>query len=290
MNTVTVSAAVSAVITVVVGSLLNWGERVVSFLRRRIPPNHRPLGDGGGWGAGRASSATDQIRVLVCCAPNRSLRQRDVNPDQAVDFVRHQFVGLFPPEPVFSMPPHGVRFHRAGGVEDGYAWVHASGRIELCLTVPTSPADPGPIAFALDDVIRPVLLVRDAMVSGAYERTFGRRMPLLRRRFDWAIAVSSTVNVASGGAVSWQEVVFAGTRPPRAGTNQQAFCPLGGYASADLRNWPARKAPEQLVRVFLRDFLQQNGFHGVGPAVEDALGRLSQASNARRQGSGGSTR
>src|SRR5438552_1084543 len=106
MNTVTVSAGVSAVVTVLVGTLLNWGERIVTFLRRRLPPNHAPLASGGGWLATQTSSATDQVRVLACCAPNRSLRRHEVSPDAAVAFVRKQFRGLFPDEPVFSMPPY----------------------------------------------------------------------------------------------------------------------------------------------------------------------------------------
>src|SRR5205807_6503907 len=103
---------------------------------------HRPLASGNGWLATQAASGTEDVRILVCCAPNRSLRRRELDPDKAVVFVRDQFSELFPDEPVFSMPPYGVRFESSGGPEHDYAWVHASGRIDLSLSVPTTPAEP----------------------------------------------------------------------------------------------------------------------------------------------------
>jgi hypothetical protein len=43
MNTVTVSAAVSAIVTVLAGTMVNWGERIVSWLRQTVPPDHAPI-------------------------------------------------------------------------------------------------------------------------------------------------------------------------------------------------------------------------------------------------------
>lgn len=273
MNTVAISAAVSAIVTVLVGTLLNWGERVATYVRTRVVPDHAPLAVGSGWST-QAASATERVRVLVCCAPNRSLRSRDVDPDEAVEFVREQLPGLFLDEPVFSMPPHGVRFEASGGVENGYAWVDASGRIDLCVNVPTEPPDPGPITIALTDLVEPVLTVLHAVRSISYDRTFGRRLPGFRRRFDWAIAVSPTINVPDRGGVSWNDIRFPGRRPPRAGTKQQAYCPPAGYAATELRSWRVQRSAEVLVRLYIRDLLQQNGFHSVEDAIDDAIEAL----------------
>jgi hypothetical protein len=275
VNTITVSAAVSAIVTVIVGTALNWGARVVSYFRRRVPPDHIPLSSGSGWLASGAVSATEQIRLLVCCAPNRSLRQREINPDRAVLFVRKQFPGLFPDEPVFSMPGTGVRFETAGGgPQNEYAWVHASGRIDLCVNVRTTPIDPGPVTAGVEDLMRPLLQVLQAMRSADYDRTFGSRLPGLPRRFDWAYAVSPTIVIQNRGRASWQDLIFPGTRPPRAGTEQQAFCPPTGYAARALRNWPMSRPASRLVRTTLEDMLRQNGYHNIDQSVTDVINAL----------------
>ncbi len=273
MNTVTVSAAVSAVVTVIIGTLLNWGERVVTWIRRKVPPDHVALSTGGGW-ANQATAVPDQVRVTVCCAPNRSLGLKVIDPGAAVNFVRERFQGMFPDEPAFSMPPYGVRFEATGGAQEGSAFVHVSGRVDLSINVLTTPSTHPPITLTLLDVIWPVLLMREAVKSQAYERVFGRRTRGLRRRFDWAIAVGTSVTVAGQGSVSWQDLRFPGQRPPRAGKEQQAFCPARGYAAPELRNWKPRRPATDLVSLFLTDFLQQNGFHDVALAVTDTLQAL----------------
>ena len=58
------------------------------------------------------------------------------------------------------------------------------------------------------------------------------------------------------------------------GTHQQPFCPPAGYASQALRNWNLRRPESDLVQVFLRDFLYQNGYHNIDEAVGDTLGAL----------------
>ena len=274
MNAAAISAVVSAVVTVIVGTLINWGERIVSWGRRRVTPDHVPIGSGSGWSATQAASGTDQVRVLVCCAPNRSLRRREIDPDRAVSLIRKQFAGLFPTEPVFSMPEHGVRFEVPGGPSDGYAWAHTAGRVDLALHIPTTPADPGPVAVSILDVVEPILLVLAAVRSNAYKATFGRRPLGPRHRFDWAIAVSPTIVVDNRGTLSWQKLTFPGAIPPRAGTEQQAHCPPTGYAYAALQNWDIRRPDADLARAFLRDFLYQNGYHNVDAAVSDTLAAI----------------
>lgn len=274
MNTVAVSAAVSAVTTVIVGTIVNWGERIVSLVRRRLTPDHVPISSGSGWLSTQTASSTDQVQVLVCCAPNRSPRRGEVDPDRAVNIIRTQFAGLFPDEPVFSMPEHGVRFEPAGGGNNGYAWAHASGRIDLCVTIPTSPVDPGPVSISLVDVVDTIVRVLTAVRSTAYQHAFDAGLGRFRRRFDWGIAVSPTIVVSGGGSRPWQDVVFEGARPPRAGSHQQAFCPPGGYAAQALRSWDVRRPAGDLLRVFLRDFLYQNGYHNIDGAVSDTIHSL----------------
>lgn len=183
MNTVAVSAAVSAVVTVVVGTMVNWGERIVTWARRRATPDHLPITSGSGWLSTTAASSTAQVRVLVCCAPNRSLRRREVNPDCAIRLVRSQFTGMFPDRPVFSIPEHGVRFESEDGAADGYAWAHAGGRVDLCVTIPTTGPDPGPISISVLDVVAVLLRV----ARSCPQRLLRRRVRLPHPRLPAAV-------------------------------------------------------------------------------------------------------
>jgi len=284
MSTAAISAVVSAIVTVILGTLMNWGERIVSWGRRRVTPDHVPIGAGSGWSGTQAASGTGQVRVLVCCAPNRSLRRREIDPDRAVSLIRTQFVGLFPAEPVFSMPEHGVRFEAPGEPSQGYAWVHTAGRIDLAVDIPTTPPEPGPVAICVLDVIDPILRVLAAVRSGAYEAAFGRRTLGFRHRFDWAVAVSPTIVTKNSGSLSWQRLHFPGAVPSRVGTDQQAYCPPTGYAYASLQNWDIRRADTDLVRVFLREFLYQNGFHNVEAAVSDTLAAVGSPTQPQIHG------
>jgi hypothetical protein len=276
MNTVTVSAAVSAIVTVLVGTALQWGQQVTGRLRRWLSPDHRPIVAGSGWQATSVGTQDDQVRVLVCCAPNRSLRRRSLDPDPAISFVTSHFGDLFAGRPVFSMPKFGVRFERAAGGNEDYLFVHTSGRVDLCLTVPTS--DGGgqhPREVEVLDLVQPLLRLRTAMISDAYAATTDIRRPRWARRYDWAVAVTPTVQVAGRGGVTWDDLVFPGRRPPRAGTEQHASCPVGGYAADKLRNWHPRRPAADLVRTVLRDLLAENGFHHTEAAINDVVAMLN---------------
>jgi hypothetical protein len=273
MNVIAVSAAVSALVTVVVGTLVNWGERIVSWGHRRAIPDHAPIRSGMSSISGQVSSSTPQVRVLVAAAPNRSLRRQAINPDDAITLIKDRLAARFPDEPVQSMPGSGVKFESGEVSQRDYVWVSASGRIDLCIAIDTSAVDLGPIAISLLDVIAPILDVLAIMQGAGYRETFPRS--LLHRRIDWSIAVSQTVYVQPFGSRSWDELKFpGGAAPPRAGTQQQAYCPRDGYASAELQNWRIARSPSGLVRIFLRDFLYQNGFHNVDDAMDDTIRTL----------------
>ena len=276
MNTVTISAAVSAIVTAVVGTIMNWGGGVVNWLRKTIPPNHAPMNQGAGYSNNRVGSVNNELRMLVCCAPNRSLRRKNINPDAAIRFAHTNFPKSFPPEPAYSSPGTGVRFDlpEQNDSAEGYAWVHSSGRLDLCLPVPTNSTDPHGVTLDLVDLTKPVLIMLRAVDHGSYDDVFGRRLPLIPRKFDFAIVVSTTISLGTQGQVSWKDVVFPGRRPPRAGTQQQAHCPSSGYATEQLRSWRMRRPSRELLCLFLTDFLEQNGFHDVGDAIDDTLRQL----------------
>jgi hypothetical protein len=276
MNTVTISAAVSAVVTVLVGAALHWGKQFGVRARLWARPDHVPIQAGSGWSASTVGTQTDQARLLICCAPSRSTRRRGLDPDTAIAFARSEFGELFAGEPVFSMPGAGVRFERAAGHNDDYLWVHASGRVDVCLTVPTT-SGAGPRIIDVLDVMRPLLRLRRAMRSTTYTAMIQSRRPRWTRRYDWAVALTQTVQSSDRGSVTWDDLAFPGRRPPRAGTEQRASCPPGGYAAEGLRSWNLRRSPADLVRTVLQDLLAENGFHHTAAAMDDVVVALARS-------------
>lgn len=278
VQTAVISTAVSAIVTVVVGTLVQWGGRIAASLRRRVVPDHLPLTDGGGYTATRIGSSVDQVRVLVCCAPNRSRRRREVNPDLAVRLVRAAFGRWVGEQPVYSSPRLGVRFAAPHGEQYGYAWAHASGRVDLCHAIPTAVTETGHVTISVLDILGVLAAVDSAVHRPEYDSTFGRRLFCLPRRFDWAIAVSSTISTTNFGAISWHQLDFPGAVPARAGTDQLAFEPAEGFARDALRNWSLHRNRAELYSEFLRDFLYVNGFHNVAEPIRNAISAADGAS------------
>lgn len=279
LQTAAISTAVSAIVTVVVGTLVQWGARIAAAVRSRLIPDHLPLTDGGGYLATRIGSSVDQVRVLVCCAPNRSRRMREVNPDQAVALVRAAFGRWVGVQPVYSSPRLGVRFVAPQGESYGYAWAHASGRVDLCRAIPTTVTDAGQVSISVLDILEVLDAVDAAVRRPEYEVTFGRRLLGLPRRVDWAIAVSSTISTANLGSISWHQLRFPGAVPARAGTDQSAFEPAEGFAREALRNWSLRNTRAELYREFLRDFLYVNGYHNVDEPIRNVISDAERVSS-----------
>jgi hypothetical protein len=217
------------------------------------------------------------VRVLVCCAPNRSLRRREINPDDAVRLIRSVFGRWVGEEPVYSSPRGGVRFEASGGVDRAYAWAHSGGRIDLCRAIPTTGTDTGEVAIAVLDILEVLAEVDAAVRSPLYAAAFGRRLLGLPRRFDWTTAVSTTVTTEDHGVVHWKQLTFPTVAPPRRGTQQQSFLPPEGYAAKSLRDWSLRRPRARLYTEFLRDFLYVNGYHDIDEAVRGTIAATSPA-------------
>jgi hypothetical protein len=264
------SAAVGAFTT----ACLKWGRSVLAFARSRVRRDHRTLYGGRAWALPQSVSAGRQcsVRVLVACAPSRSIRRSDIDPDCAIPFIRESFPGMFPEEPSLSLPQEGVKFTVAshGTSGDGYAWAWVSGRVDLAVDVPLDCGPDQRFFLPLIDVLRPVALMAAAVSGLGYAKVYGKTRTRLPRRFDWFIAVSMTITHPSALTVEWDDVAFPGRRAPRAGSGQRTFCPVGGYAAAKLRNWKAGSSVTELLAVFLEDFLKQNGYHDVADAINDA--------------------
>lgn len=275
-GSVVLTAAVSAAVAAVVSGLFKWGGQLAARVRAWFRPDHAPLG-AGEWPLYTSFDATPKIRVLVACAPTRSLRKKEVDPDLAIGFARSKFGGRLAPEPIFSRPQTGVRFREAGQATDmAYLWIWTAGRVDYSTFVETIPTESGGQALPLVEVVEPIVTVARAMASREYRRLFPRRWAELPRRFDWFIAVGThTRREGEEAPKPWTELAFPGTPPPRAAGEQDPFCPPQGYATEALRSWKFRGSVDQLVAVFADSFLKQNGYNRCGAAIADVTRAVS---------------
>jgi hypothetical protein len=172
-----------------------------------------------------------------------------------------------------SLPQEGVKFTVAsqGSPSDGYAWAWASGRVDLAVDIQLDCGPDQRFMIPLLDVLRPIAMMASAVSGPGYAKVYGKTRTRLPRRFDWFIAVSMNFLYPTATTTEWDDVTFPGRRPPRAGSGQRTFCPVGGYAAAKLQNWKAGSSVTELLAVFLEDFLKQNGYHDVANAITDAV-------------------
>ena len=269
-----VIGVIGALAVAAVGAGLKWGKAVLTAVMRRVRPDHRTLTARPAWSlvASGVSGNRSAVRVLVACAPSRSLRHASIDPDLAIEFIRSSFPGMFPDEPALSLPREGVKFTVSpeGSPSDGFAWAWASGRVDLSALITLEPRPDGRFVIPVLEILRPVALLAEAVSGPAYPRVYGKTRTRLARRFDWFIAVSTDlVRPSDGATVPWSDLEFPGRRPKRAGASQYPFCPPGGYASSRLRGWNPRRSVSELLALFLDDFLKQNGYHAIGDAVTD---------------------
>ena len=271
-----VIGVIGALAVAAVGAGLKWGKAVLAAVMRRVRPDHRTLTARPAWSlvASGVSGNRSAVRVLMACAPSRSLRPASIDPDLAIEFIRSSFPGMFPDEPALSLPREGVKFTVSpeGSPSDGFAWAWASGRVDLSALITLEPGPDGRFVIPVLEILRPVALLADAISGPAYSRVYGKTRTRLPRRFDWFIAVSTDlVRPSDGATVPWSDLEFPGRRPKRAGASQYPFCPPGGYASSRLRGWSPRRPIAELLALFLDDFLKQNGYHAIGDAVADTI-------------------
>jgi hypothetical protein len=265
----------------IVTSLLKWPARAWSRFKVWWYPDHQSLYSSGGWALMATTSSDARIRVQVVCAPDRSIGRDTLDPDAGIELVHTELPGEFPPDPVFSMPGHGVRFEKSNaGLMDGYFWVWKTGRLDYDTYIEPR-IDNENIILPILEVLDVIAIVARIAKGPSYSNAFGRTR-LRARRFDWFIGVSPSITKPDGVTSPWTEIEFPGRSPRRAaGVNQQPFCPSGGYARDALNSWKSIRPVEDVLRFFLVDFIQQNGFHDATGAIEDTLEAFSRRTKSQ---------
>lgn len=264
------------------GALLKWGKQAFIAVRAAVMPDHRALYRTPAWGLMAVQSdGPSRIRLVIACAPSRSLRRPSFRPDAAIRLIRKQFPGQFPDQPAVSDVRTGVKFtvSPTGSTENGYAWAWVTGRIDLSTYIDLQPID-GRCIVPVMAILEPIALVADAVASLGYHEVFGLRRWPLGRRFDWFIGVGGELVREDGCTVPWDDLAFPGRPPPRAGTQQYPYCAPGGFARERLRSWNPRRPLRQLLGAFLEDFLLTNGYHDIDAAVARTLA-VFEASRAQ---------
>jgi hypothetical protein len=255
------------------GALLKWGDQAFAAIRAAVTPDHRALYGAPAWGLMAVQSdGPSRIRLVIACAPSRSLRWTSFSPDAAIRFIHRQFPSQFPIQPALSDVRTGVKFtvSPTGSTEDGYAWVWITGRADLSTYIRLEPTD-GRYIVPVAAILEPIAEMAEAIASPAYREVFSSRGRMVARRFDWFIGVAGEVLRGDGCIVPWDDLDFPGRRPQRAGAQQYPYCPPGGFARDRLRGWNPHRPIRDLLEAFLEDFLQTNGYHDIKAAITDTL-------------------
>ena len=125
--------------------------------------------------------------------------------------------------------------------------------------------------LSLMDILRPIAQMAEAVASPAYARTFGELRWPFRPRFDWFIGVGGEFVRDDGCTVPWDDLGFPGRRPAsRRHPAIPLLCPLR-LRQRPLRNWNPKRPVGDLLRAFLEDFLQTNGYHDISGAIADTI-------------------
>ena len=168
------------------------------------------------------------------------------------------------------MSGSGVKFtgSHTGSTEDGYAWAWVTGRIDLSTYIHLEPAD-GRYVVPITTILEAIAEMAEAVASPAYREVFGARGWRLVRRFDWFIGVGGELLREDGctvhGMISTSPSGRSGRRSP------VPVLPAGRLRGRRLRSWNPRRPIGGLLKAFLEDFLQTNGYHDIDATITDTL-------------------
>lgn len=258
----------TAIVVAALVAATRWGRAFLGEAIRRRQADHRCL-HAGPWPIHLPpDSDSSDARVLILCAPSHSLAKPSFDLFGAVEFA-HTRLG-FAGEPAYSSVKDGVRLEipRGGSFSD-YIWVCENGKLELSVTVPVITDANGRRCLDVTELLNPLAAVAHAVSSADYRVLYGLPRRAARMKTDWLIGVSTYSRLEGASPVpSWSELAFPEAPPPRLVAGRLPFCPPTGYAASELQSWEIDRPTPDLLRIFLRSFLVENGYHDVDPAVE----------------------
>lgn len=271
MSTVILSAGTSAVVTAVVGTVLDWGRKVTAFITRHLRPDHAPLFLGANFMATMNGWNDSSLRIRIACAPSQTPRHVELNPDLAVRFVAQSFPGVFDDAPLRSYPDREITFRERGSDRGGLT-ISSSGRVDFDTSLSTQATDVAGPSVPVLEALDLILQVVAAMTSPGY-RALTRRSRV-HTGLDWYVGIAPIVTHPEFGTVPWVGMDLPGRQPAKTSETQRPQLPLEGYGAEDLRNWHSRRGALSVARAFLVDFFRMNGYYDSDGAVDDTIAHL----------------
>lgn len=264
-------AALALVGSTTGGAIFVQSRRLLAQARSRRQDDHQPI-NYGCWGVHMPpDGGPEGVRVLIICAPSRTITEARFDPAAAVRFVKSHFAQEFPGPPAHSSS-EGVRFDRTEEPGSDYVWINASGRLDLSLSVPTQKTEAAKLTLEVRELLRPIAQLADAVRDPAYWRIFGLKTPPRQARFDWRIGPSIDNRVPDMNyRIAWDDLSFPGRMPASRSAGQRPFCPIFGFASDKLTSRGADEPVEELLRAFLTSFLTDHGYLGIEDAIDDVV-------------------
>ncbi len=212
-----------------------------------------------------------RLYLYVVVAPSRFAPRPfdDGQVRRAQEFVADAFPSVFDPVPRTAEDPTTL-FTVEG--DDGYRehqlYVHRTGLIELLWSLPYEDGD----SLTLNPVDMAYVVMRMAQAVARKPYTAVSKVGTGRRRFarvDWWFHAGTRIS-SPAGPRSWTGLRFPGEAPPRA-RHDWAVAPVDGYGFQRLVNSRRQRAPQEIARVFLTEFLKANGYYGFSAPVEEVI-------------------
>jgi hypothetical protein len=269
----------------ILGFLTPPGRLLLRALQGRIRPDHSSL-TGGSYRHDAGGRPCPHVNML--CGPswqfrfwsNRSGRRFD--PGVVDEWVGETFPAFF--GEAEYRDPNLIRYMRQITIGDrtsqAWLWIWRRGLIDVSLPISHLDHD-GHLLLALEDVVRPVVQFVGSVERGWYERIFGRGI-LRRRRLDWSVSFSSSINDPLSGVQRQLEgFVFPGREPK---SKPSAMMLYGTPSEANLRALRTKSsnaAPAAIAKAALDGLLRGTGYDDCLAAIEDALGFAGSSSPAQ---------
>ena len=210
--------------------------------------------------------------LYVVVAPNRFAARPfdDGQVRRAQGFVAEAFPGVFEPTP--RTADESTTLFTVEG-DDGYRehqlYVHRTGLIELLWAL-TYEDDGDALTIDPVEMASIVMQAAQAVARKTYTEVLRARRGWRRfARVDWWFQAATRIS-GPNGPRSWTNLRFPGQIPPRA-HHDWAVAPPSGYGFQRLVNSRRRRAPEEIARVFLGEFLTANGYYELSEVVDEVI-------------------
>ena len=263
VSTAVVASAVSVVLPPVLRRVWAWLQRTTASWRA---DHSTRFGGQYGGAIGERSGVLCVVRI----APSRKFGRRALRSSPTHDALTAFAVALAPDihrTPTYHVSNGLTRFaqprpHQDLGAE---VLIFRSGVVEAATPLSGTEDPTVPVRIDLRDVVAAVVAVADVVRDGQYRVLFNTR-----RRLDWSVAISHSVQRADG-AVPWAAVEVDGKAVGGRAEGQFTAQAMPQFGADQLQGLRQRTDGHRIAKAALGDWLRRSGYWQYDAGLNRAL-------------------